>query len=203
VLLTACSGDSLLMLDALDLLLNLGVGYPSKLKATLEIGGSVWTVSDDPKSLERRVSSEEALIKAQATAPQDLASTELSTAWSCAFGLHPNPSDAWDHAIKAVEALLIPAVVPRQDKPTLGHVVGALRSQLATNPGKWTLDLDATPGQTDGQTLLGLLDILWANPDRHANTNARIPDQAEAEAVVKVAVLILGLCRSGRLRKIP
>jgi hypothetical protein len=54
---------------------------------------------------------------------------------------------------------------------------------------------------TDGQTLLGLLNLVWANPDRHANANARVPSQQEAEKIVKIAVLIVGLCRNGQLRK--
>jgi hypothetical protein len=44
----------------------------------------------------------------RAVAPQDVAGNELQEAWARALGRHPDASDAWDHAIKAVEAVLIP-----------------------------------------------------------------------------------------------
>ena len=46
-----------------------------------------------------------------ATGTGDVASAELTEAWIRAYGRDPDPSDAWDHAIKAVEAILIPIVV--------------------------------------------------------------------------------------------
>lgn len=56
-------------------------------------------------------------------------STTLSVAWSNAYGRTPDASDSWDHAIKAVEHVLIPLVAPNQSKPNLGHVVGSLDAQ--------------------------------------------------------------------------
>ena len=56
-----------------------------------------------------------------AASPEDTASDELAVAWTKAYGLDPDLSDAWDHAIKAVEAVLIPIVVPTQAGAHIGH----------------------------------------------------------------------------------
>jgi hypothetical protein len=64
-----------------------------------------------------------------AASPEDTASDELAVAWTKAYGRDPDLSDAWDHAIKAVEAVLIPIVVPTQAGAHIGHVIGQLDRQ--------------------------------------------------------------------------
>lgn len=196
-LLTEAVNDPQLMLDLVDMLLWARVGNSGNLDTALTTGGSVWSVAE--RGLERRVSDAEQEAKKAAVAPADAAADELSAAWRLAFGVRPDPSDAWDHAIKALEALLIPIVVPKQANPTLGHVVGVMKA----DPAKWTVDLETNGDLTDGETLLGLLQLVWANPDRHGNVNSRVPTQAEAEKVVKIAVLTFGLCRNRQLTKRP
>ena len=49
-----------------------------------------------------------------------VASAELTEAWIRAYGRDPDPSDAWDHAIKAVEAILIPIVVSKAGQAAVG-----------------------------------------------------------------------------------
>jgi hypothetical protein len=55
----------------------------------------------------------------QATATPGSASTELKEAWRNAYGRNGDPSDAWDRAIKVVEAILLPTILPKQDVGTL------------------------------------------------------------------------------------
>jgi hypothetical protein len=62
-------------------------------------------------------------------APGDAASREITEAWRKAYGHHADASDAWDHAIKAVEAVLIPIVVPTQAGAHIGHLIGQLDRQ--------------------------------------------------------------------------
>ena len=107
------------------------------LQRLLESGASVWRVGDDRESLTKVVSDEAQATFDAATSTADEATKELKEAWSKAFGRNINASDAWDHAIKAVEDILIPVVVPNQSKPNLGHVVGHLRSQ----GGQWKMIL--------------------------------------------------------------
>jgi hypothetical protein len=68
-------------------------------------------------------------VFAQATTPVDGASAELGEAWSRAYGRSRDASDAWDHAIKAVEMVLNPIVLPSQNKGTLGQVLHELSRQ--------------------------------------------------------------------------
>jgi hypothetical protein len=53
-----------------------------------------------------------------AIAAADEAASELREAWANAFGRNGDPSDAWDHAIKAVEDVLIPEMMPNNTKAT-------------------------------------------------------------------------------------
>jgi hypothetical protein len=97
------------------------------LESLLRYGGSVWQATEG--GLERRVDPTATAAFKQATQPSDEASTELAEAWSNAYGRNPNASDAWDHAIKAVEAVLIPVVVPDPAGAHMGHVIGQLDHQ--------------------------------------------------------------------------
>jgi hypothetical protein len=130
-----------------------------------------------------------------ATSPTDHASGELAEAWSKAYGLQPNASDAWDHAIKALEAILIPIVCPTRDKATLGSVAADLKAQ----PGRFTFRLQGS-GLDGVETLEVMLRLLWPNPDRHGGgPNPRVPTIGEARAVVQLAVTIVQWGRDGLL----
>ena len=59
--------------------------------------------------------------------------------------------------------MLIPVVVPNMDRPTLGNVLG----QLSNQPQLWKIGV---PGPNDDygiEPLVGMLRLLWPNPDRH------------------------------------
>lgn len=193
-----CSRDQEVFLDVVDATLHLKRGRKADdLRKVLEVGASAWTVADNNLSLERRVEPTAKLAAQMAMSPQDEASEELRVAWSAAYGREPDPSDAWDHAIKAAEAVLVPLVVPNQAKPQFGHVLGQLKNQ----GNLWFLEL---PGQNlhhDVAPLVEMLSLLWPNPDRHANGQGRQPTLEEAQAVVHLAVTIVQWARSGVLKK--
>jgi hypothetical protein len=130
------------------------------------------------------------------TAPKDVATAELAESWSKIYGRNPDPSDAWDHAIKAVEAVLIPIATPMKDKPNLGGVADELKSA----PQRWRLVLENASIIGGVSTVEAMLRLMWPNPDRHQDGTAkRKPTQAEAEAVVHLAVTIVQWARSGVL----
>jgi hypothetical protein len=110
-------------LNVLDAALAFAGGSGHTLKAHLEAMASAWTVCDDGKGLQRRVDPTATEAKRLAASPRDSASGELKQAWQAIYGLRPDPSDGWDHAIKAVEAVLIPVVCPTKNKPTLSDVL--------------------------------------------------------------------------------
>jgi len=97
-----------------------------ELEVLLALGGSTWRATE--KGLERRVDPTAVETFSMVTAFQDPASEHLGLAWSHAYGRNPDPSDAWDHAIKAVEVALRPMVCPNNTKATLSHVIGELRN---------------------------------------------------------------------------
>jgi hypothetical protein len=190
----ACRADAETFLDVIDATLATTRGGDERLRALLEAGGSVWTVAADGKSLRRRVDVAVQQAADRAMSPRDPASDELAQAWAAAYGRNPDASDAWDHAIKATEAVLIPVIVPAQAKATMGHVLGQLRRP----ENRWELTL---PGAGGVAPLVGMLSLLWPNPDRHASGERRAPTLEEAQAVVQLAVTIVQWTRDGVLRR--
>jgi hypothetical protein len=162
-----------------------------ELEQLLAYGRSVWAATE--AGLVRRVDSVTSSAFDHASANPDSASVELAEAWDCAHRREPNPSDAWDHAIKAVELILIPIVVPNQDKPQLGHVIG----QLTRQGHMYSLRL----GEHGVEPLVGMLRLIWPNPDRHGNAEQRRPTPEEARAVVHLAVTIVQWGRAGLLAR--
>jgi len=63
----------------------------------------------------------------RASEPADIASRELREAWSNAYAREPDASDAWDHSIKAVEAILRKVISPKNNLATLGTLIRDLR----------------------------------------------------------------------------
>jgi hypothetical protein len=190
-----------LMLDAVDAVLHFKTYINEKalqeLDKLLELGGSAWQVDSNGDGLVRRLDAPTAAAYAEVSAPGDIASRELKEAWSSAYGRNPNASDVWDHSIKAVEASLIPIVIPAKEKATLGDVVGILASQGSG----WQLGLH---GHDDSQSitpLVSMLRLMWPNPDRHSSQSSRIPSLVEAQAVVHLAVAVVQWARSGVIAK--
>lgn len=159
------------------------------LKATLRGGGSAWTISDDKTSLVRVVGDEQQAAYEEATAPQDDASAELRQAWAKAYGLHPDPSDAWDHAIKALECVLIPLVCPRKTPATMSDVIGTLSSAQKL----WRSRLPGKDLTSDVAPLAEVLRLIWPNPDRHGGLagSGRPPELEEARAVVSLTTTLV------------
>ncbi len=197
-LLEAARKDETVFLDILDLTLayNRTYGRSQALEQVLYAGGSVWRVNDLGDGLERRVTDEEKAAYDGAVSPADEVAAELSTAWAHAYGRNPDPSDAWDHAIKAVEASLWSIVTPNNNKANLGTIAGHLGKQAQ----QFALRLASSSDRaTNVETLGQMLRLMWPNPDRHATGARRAPSQQEAQNVVHLAVLVVSWVRSGAL----
>lgn len=190
-------GDDDFFLDLVDATLHI-VGHSSnradELDSLLHSAASVWRVGDDRKSLVSVVGVEAQATYDAAISVADAASAQLAEAWANAFGRQGNPSDAWDHAIKALEAVLIPQVVPKQTKPNLGHVLG----QLTKQGTHWKMVLPGKDDANDVGPLAGMLQGVWPNIDRHeGTTTTRPPTEREARAVVTLAATIVQWHRDG------
>ncbi|ADG78065.1 putative protein OS=Tsukamurella paurometabola (strain ATCC 8368 / DSM / CCUG 35730 /CIP 100753 / JCM 10117 / KCTC 9821 / NBRC 16120 / NCIMB 702349/ NCTC 13040) OX=521096 GN=Tpau_1437 PE=4 SV=1 [Tsukamurella paurometabola] len=126
----------------------------------------------------------------------DTTSDELRVAWANAFGRNGDPSDAWDHAIKALEAALIPVVTPGKINATLGSVLGELR---ANQGNKWR---SCFPGKDDDHSptpLVKTLEQIWPNIDRHQGGASRPPTEAEARSVVALTAALIQAHRESPL----
>jgi hypothetical protein len=201
-IISAIEADDDLFLDVLDATLHLAptLASASLLRRILDSGASAWTVSPAGDALQKRVDDAAAEAYTVASSVDDQVAAELDEAWAAAFGRNPDPSDAWDHAIKAVEELLIPMVLRGATKPNLGGVAG----QLEAASHKWELT-PTTSSQTidDAKTLAAMIRLIWPNPDRHGGgPHRRAPEQPEAERVVHLAVAIVQLCRASGLTRV-
>jgi hypothetical protein len=202
---SAISAEPGRMLDIVDAALHLAdpayYAYIEQsweeLEEILRLGGSVWEINSNKSGLIRRVDPTASKAFEAASRPADVASAELRDAWVAAYGRNPDASDAWDHSIKAVEAVMIPIVTPAKAKATLGDVVGSLNSQGAL----WQLELRGHDGSKGVEPLVSMLRLMWPNPDRHGGGMSRKPSLKEAEAVVNLAVTLVQWARSGVLSK--
>lgn len=201
-LLAAAQRDDELFLDLIDGTFDayrVGDRTVDALNRLLSAGGSIWTVVKDENGeylLQRVVTDEAQATYDVATATADEATNELREAWANAFGRNGDPSDAWDHAIKAVEDVLIGEVMPNNQTATLGQVLGELGGQRSAS--NWRMILPGKDQDHDVAPLVAMLRLMWPNHDRHGGTAPkRTPSMEEARAVVTLAVTIVQWHREG------
>lgn len=98
----------------------------NRLEELLRIGNSAWAGRARPEESHQPCRPKS---RRGSRAGDRAASDELAEAWQAAYGREPNPSDAWDHSIKAVEHIIKPVICPNNTKATLSNVTGDLRFQ--------------------------------------------------------------------------
>ena len=193
--------DGTALLDVVDATLADGVDRleAEELEQLLTDAGSAWHVAADGKALQRRVSP--AARQALEATSGTTAAVHLSAAWTAAYGRHPNPSQAYGQAIKAVESACIPVVLPRDRLATLGKVIG----ELQQHSQRWQLAILAPEEnhQADISTLLAMLRLLWGGQaDRHGNSAPPVPaSPPAAEAAVHLALTLVHWFQSGAISR--
>ena len=192
------------LLDVIDALLSWWLSSESDeidaLEEILTTGGAGWRVNADRKGLERRVDvTVTAAVIETVHTTRDEAAEHLAAAWSATYGRHPDPDKAYSHAVLAVEAVSCPLVAPRSDRATLGSVIRDLNNQS----DQWELvlaDRSGQPAKISGA--IDMLNLLWRGQSRHAgSSNSRRQTQAEAEAAVHLAAVLVQWLSSGVLRR--
>lgn len=172
---------------------------PADLDALLRDGGSIYRVNDQGAGLERRV--DDAIIQTvrQVLGKAEASSRHLQIAWQAAYGIKPNPTQAYSEAVKAIEASLIPLVLPADHKATLGKVIRHLRDTAE----KWELAIyneQASPATIE--PLVELIDLVWrGHRDRHAGTATAVTvDATAAEMAMHAAATVVQWLSCGGLR---
>ena len=181
-----------------------GSGPLDQLNTILSESGSAYRVASEirPPRLVRRVdaTAEQAgtrLIHAGGP-PAEL----LAHAWHATYGLHPNPSDGYRQAVRAVEAAAIRVVLPTDRSATLGKVIGSLRQGAY----KWQLSLthQANP-KRPMDTLVENPALLWEGQyDRHVTEGAPLHvSQEEAETALHLAITLVQWFTAGHVARKP
>lgn len=170
----------------------------------LQAAGSVWAVAPRTSAdggfegfrLERRELAEaKAAVQRISEAP-GRAGGFLSASWNSVAGRNPHPSDAYDKAVKAVEAAMHPIISPQNTKATLG----TMRANLRDKPEKWTFQLPVSHS-----LVMTMSESLWAGHLRHG-TDERFGTEAgartdhtlkEAESALHLAIALVGFFQGG------
>lgn len=175
---------------------------PADLDTILREGGSAYRVNDAGKGLERRLDGTVTQAARQTTDRAADSSHHLNTAWQAAYGIHPDPTVAYAEAVKAVEATLIPLVLPNDPKATLGKALGHMRNTVDS----WELAISNEHNMPARITpLIDFAELIWkGHRDRHAGTATASPvDPTAAEMTVHAAATIVQWlsCRGLRQRQ--
>lgn len=163
--------------------------------------GSAWYVDLDFRGLYRRVDPTvvEAWKQARTAAEQSerpAASRYLAQAWQKVFGMNPEPTDGYGDAVRAVEAVACPVVLPEktaQGKAIVHHV----RNELEKHGDRWRFvlvegeNVDAGHGSVDVVAAM-LNRLLRGETERHGLEGRNRPStQEEAEAAVHLAAVLV------------
>lgn len=124
------------------------------------------------------------------------AGVRLAKAWEALYGLEPNASIAYGLAIKAVEDVTAPLVIPADRVPTLGKVISVMRDQ-----GNWRLPmLKEHQHAPSNEVVIGMLRVLWdGQHDRHGGDPSAPGNVSidEATVAVSLAVTLVNLFSAG------
>lgn len=201
--------DGELGLEVLNFLLS-RLGYDprnlvSQLEITLSEGGSAWKVAQvgDAARLERRVDDTVRKQYDEAAASAAPSTAEhLRSAWRYLYGRNPDPSEAYDLAVKAVETVVAPVIVPDDPRPTLGKAKNALRDGMHNFEMEWASQQD----QTGLDTVLRMMESLWTGQhDRHGKADSSEPTSVsneEAQAAVHVAISLIQIFNAELIKRV-
>lgn len=121
----------------------------------------------------------------------------LAEAWRAAFGRGPDPEEAYEKAIKAVEEAGARVVAPKSSLATLGAMARDMESQK-----DWKLPLVQSGKHPTDAVATMMVRALWEGQEsRHGGNGYRKPTQAEAEAAVLLAVPLVQWFTTGTLKR--
>lgn len=167
------------------------------LEQVLRAGGSKWKVgtrNGEPGLEERVPQGVQDAADAAMTLPGD-AGRLLSEAWHATYGMNPQPDLGYRKAIEAVEAVVLPMVIPNDASGHLGRAISQMRVDA-----DWKLPFVKEHAKNPSHgVVLSMIQALWSgHSDRHPGTADYVPSTQEAaEAAVSLAVTLVNLFSSG------
>lgn len=184
----AARRDEQLALELIDFLLHEGALPQSLIKTMFEQAGSKWTAVAPGRrggeaGLVERVS-DGVREAAEAAMALPESGALLAEAWHAAFGRNPDPEEAYEKAIKAVEAAGAFVVSPKNSKATLGTMIADMRNQR-----DWRLPTSVAGREQGHEVVLSMAEALWnGQGSRHGGNGYVKPTQEQGEAAVLLAV---------------
>jgi hypothetical protein len=167
------------------------------LEQMLKEGGSAWGVSKvGTPHLERRVLEAVLAAAEEVMTGSGEAGKLLAEAWRELYGMNPDASEAYRHAVRAIEAAAHETVIPESPKATLGTMISAMRDK----PEKWVV---TTEGNHPVETIVEMMETVWTGEtDRHGEKGGvkKLVDGA-AELAVQLAVALVGLFAGGAVKR--
>jgi hypothetical protein len=163
--------------------------------------GSVWTVDeiDGRFALVRRVDPAVADAAKAVMSSAGRAGKHLAKAWGHVYGRQPEPSTAYREAVRAVEAVGIPVISPRNPTATLGTMI----KDMGSAPAKWAVVLRPKVGDPV-LMIRETMELLWtAELDRHGTADEKVPlhvSAEEAEAALHLALTLVHWFHSGAIK---
>jgi hypothetical protein len=208
------SRDPKFYIDLIDSILH-EIPMPdeaARLDQILVSGGSVWKVVllDSPAfqyGLERRVDEAVAEAARHVIAESGKAGKHLGLAWRAAYGVNPNPTEAYWESVRAVEAAGKPIVSPNSDITTLGTMI----RDMAAAPTKWrmTMHPKVDPKQPKAavdpiETLIAMMRLLWkSHTDRHGTPDENVEvSEPEAVGALHLAVTLVQWFSAGTVKRV-
>jgi hypothetical protein len=131
---------------------------------------------------------------------KDAPAALLRLAWDAIYGLHPNPSDGYRQAVRAVEAAAVRLVIPNDRDATLGKAIGTIRS----SPDRCQLSFThRTRPEEPISALISMMALLWEGQyDRHVTEGVPLQvSQEEAETALHLAVTLVQWFTTGRVSR--
>lgn len=167
-------------------------------------GGSAWRVEaprDGIPHLVQRVPDEINVRYQAEVSAKTRAAEYLRAAWHEMYGRDPDPTEAFEQAVKAVEAAARPVLAPRDRDATLTKMT----AQLRDSKHNWALELAAGAEHTTGvDALHSMMDALGKGQHtRHGKPDPSQPKDhtpAEAEAAVHLALTLVRWFQAGLVR---
>jgi hypothetical protein len=173
--------------------------WTENLNGLLRQGGSAWEVlpliEGNSFQLGRRTVGPVAEVL-QETAITSRAHHHLSVAWSKLTGRGPDPSGAYREAVRAVEAIAKPIILPGNDRATMGQMTAAIREK----PEKWVTTIGSV------QDLGSQMDAVWRGQlDRHGTDDHEVPFNVsfeEADAAFSACLNLVRQFAGGHVVKV-